>query len=58
MAEDLVNEIVRVNPLALQAPLHVGDGDGNGVDIAGLDFALKGVDIEPGNAGHFCLRVA
>ena len=42
--EDVVEEVVAVQPLALQATLHVGERDDDGVDVARLDLRAQLVD--------------
>ena len=47
MGQDVVEEEARVQPLALQSPLHVGEGHNDGVDFAAVDLGSQRVHREP-----------
>ena len=48
MLEDDVQEVPGVQALALQAPLHVGDRDEDGVDVARLHLPAQLVHRQHG----------
>jgi len=45
--EDVVDEEVARDPLAHEPSLLVGEDHQDGVDVAALDKALDGFDVEP-----------
>ena len=53
--EHVVEEVVAVHPLALQATLHVGERDDDGVDVARLDLRAQLVDGQCG--GGFAMSL-
>jgi hypothetical protein len=44
VGDDVLDEVVRVEPLALEAALHVGEAEQDGVDLAGVDRGAQGVE--------------
>ncbi|GAA3241055.1 hypothetical protein GCM10020256_63650 [Streptomyces thermocoprophilus] len=50
MVEDLVEEEAGGEPLALEAALHVGEGQDDGVDVSGGDEGVQLLDAEGGGA--------
>ena len=52
---DLVEEEAGVEALAVKAAVEVGEGEGDGVDLAGVDFGAEGVEgEEAAGFGHRC----
>ena len=50
MLEDLVEEEAGGEPLALEPPLHVGEGEDDGVDLTARDEGVQLLDAERGCA--------
>ena len=48
--QDVVEEVLRIQPLALQPPLHVGERDDDRVDLTPLDLGTQLVETEQGFA--------
>jgi hypothetical protein len=44
MVENLVEEVLRMDALALKPALHIGDGNGNSVDPSGFHLGSQLLD--------------